>query len=128
MLLGHAGVGMNKLGGDHTHRYATHGEVRSVGMAQDVKVYRRFDAGAPARLVEWTFLMRCAPHLAVGAQEDVIGMGEAGRPRDEGILGLIGQNDVTNLAFAQADRERAALRVEILVLETAKLSIAASGQ
>jgi hypothetical protein len=41
MLLGHAGVGMAELRGDDAHRYPAHGEMRTVGVAQDVEVHGR---------------------------------------------------------------------------------------
>src|SRR4051812_16661343 len=52
VLLRHAGVGMSELGGDDAHRHPVHGQMRAVGVAQDVEVDRGRDASAAAGLIE----------------------------------------------------------------------------
>jgi glycosyltransferase involved in cell wall biosynthesis len=72
VLFRHAGIGMAKLGGDHAYRHPVHGEMRTVGMAEDVEGHRGRDPGAGACLVERPFLVRGPPRLAIGPQEAMI--------------------------------------------------------
>ena len=43
--LGHAGVGMAKLGRNDAHRHPVHGEMRTVSVAKDVEIHRGRDLG-----------------------------------------------------------------------------------
>jgi hypothetical protein len=119
---------MAELCGDHAHRHPIHGEMRAVGMAQDVEVYCGRDPGPRACLLERTLLVRRTPSLAVGTEEDQIGRGAIGGPVLERGLGPLSQDDMSHLALAEPDRHRAAVGVEVAALEASELGIAASGQ
>jgi hypothetical protein len=70
---GHAGVGVAELGGDDAHWHPAHGEMRTVGMAQDVEIHRWRDSGALTRLIQGPLLVGGAPDATVGAQEHMTG-------------------------------------------------------
>ena len=103
---------MTELFGDDGHWNAAHGELRGVRVPQDVKCDRGRYSGRLARLLERTLLMRRSPHATIISQKDVVAWKSSAGPCHEGEHALVGQGDVTDLALAQADRDRAAIQVE----------------
>src|SRR5262245_17471902 len=71
VLFSHAGISMAELRGDDAHRYATHGERRSVGMSENVKADGGGNPGARACLCKRSLLVRGAPRPAIAAIEYV---------------------------------------------------------
>ena len=61
MLLGHAGVSVTELSRDHTHRHPAHGQVRSMGMTQDMEIHRRRDFGPFAGIIQGPLLVGGTP-------------------------------------------------------------------
>ena len=84
--------------------------------------------GPGACLVERPLLVRRAPGVAIGAEEDQIGRCASRRPGFERGLGLVGQHDMAHLALAEPDRQRAAVGVELVAFEAGELGVAAAGQ
>ena len=103
---------MAELSSDDGHRSASHSELRRVSMPQDMKGDGRRQPGRIARLFERALLMRRAPHTAVMTQEQMLIRIPATRPFCEAKRPLVGQRNVAEFAFAQSDRDRAAIRVE----------------
>ena len=81
-------------------------------MPQHVKGHWRYNLGPLARLVERALLVRGSPDGAVIQQENMLGRNPAVGPGCEAKRTLVGECDVTKLALAQADRDRAAIGVE----------------
>jgi hypothetical protein len=79
-------------------------------------------------LLERTLLMRRTPDAAVVAQKDVsVGRLAAG-PGKEARKTFIGEGDLTDPAFAQADRDGSAVAVESLRFQARQFGVAAPGQ
>jgi hypothetical protein len=72
VLLCHAGIGMAELGCNHPHRDPGHGEMRAVGMTQDMEGHGGFNPRSFARLIQRPLLVGRAPTVIVSAQEYVI--------------------------------------------------------
>ena len=70
--------------------------------------------------------MRSTPRFSVVTQKDPISSGAVGSPKLKAVLTLVSKNDVANLTFAKADRERTAIAVETFAFETGKLGVTAA--
>jgi len=77
VLIGHRGVGMAELRRDDAHRHPAHGEMRAMGVTQDVKGDGGRDAGPRACLIQRPLLARGTPSFSVIAQENQIGRSAA---------------------------------------------------
>src|SRR3954449_10001124 len=74
--------------------------MRAMGVAQDVEGDRGRDSRPLTRRIQWPLLVGGAPHLAVAAQENVLGWPLALGPARKAGLGFIGQHDVADFPLA----------------------------
>ena len=127
MLFGHARVGMAKLARDDAERDTLHGEVAAVGMPKHMEAHRRRDFGGLAGELERSHLLRLRPVVAIDE-----GKRARGRPsrwsRLKTALAVVGQHDMADPPFGQADRQRAAVRVVVAAGQAGELGVAAAGE